>query len=44
MNTQSNSIKYVVIFLVLSVLMAAFGTGTVSQAKGITGPHQRVKR
>ena len=29
MNTQSNSIKYVVIFLVLSVLMAAFGTGTV---------------
>ena len=40
MNTQSNSIKYVVIFLVLSVLMAAFGTGTVSQAKGITGPNQ----
>jgi len=35
MNTQSNSIKYVVIFLVLSVLMAALGTRTVSQAKGI---------
>lgn len=40
MNTQSNSIKFVVIFLVLSVLMVVFGTEKASQAKGNAGSSQ----
>ena len=40
MNTQSNSSKVIVVFLVLSVLMVVFGKVTTSQAGGNTGSKQ----